>query len=204
MAENRKEEIIMATLKLASNKGLGAVSMSMIADSIGIKKPSLYNYFKSKEELVGEMYIYLRNQAQKETNTQMNFDIFDNKTALEILTYLVNNYILLSSEQNMQMFYKVIYSERAISSEAAKILSTETDKMINATKQIFVILQEKKLLSFNNIEICAMSFALTIHSLIDYSLDTSFGKNQKPSIDTNLINEYIVNFCNDHKFKEIL
>ena len=46
MNENRKEEIILATLKLASKKGLGNVSMSMIAESIGIKKSSLYNHTK--------------------------------------------------------------------------------------------------------------------------------------------------------------
>ena len=47
MSDTRKKEIIMATLELAANKGLGNVSMNMIADKVGIKKPSLYNHFKS-------------------------------------------------------------------------------------------------------------------------------------------------------------
>ena len=177
MNNNRKEEIIMATLKLASIKGLGAVSMNMIADSVGIKKPSLYNHFKSKEELVDEMYLFLRDKAQRETNTQVDFAIFENKSAYEILTCLVQNYILLSTEQNMHLFYKVIYSERAISSEAAKIMAVETEKMINATRKVFEFLKDKKLLRFRNVEISALSFALTIHSLVDYSLDKCFGGN---------------------------
>ena len=45
MSDTRKKEIIMATLELAANKGLGNVSMNMIADKVGIKKPSLYNHF---------------------------------------------------------------------------------------------------------------------------------------------------------------
>lgn len=203
MGENRKIEIIMATLKLASQKGLGAVSMNMIAEEIGIKKPSLYNHFKSKDEIVGEMYTFLRNRAQKETKTQMNWGIFEDKSAYEILSCLVNNYIALSSEPNMLMFYKVIYSERTISSEAAKILVTETEKMIAATKQIFLILESKKLLRFSNLEICATAFALTIHSLMDYSLDKSFANHHEPIINTNLIDDYIANFCNEHKLKEI-
>ena len=198
MSENRKEEIILATLKLASSKGLGAVSMNMIAQEIGIKKPSLYNHFKSKEELVSEMYLFLREKAQKETKTQMNFSIFENKSAYEILSFLVGNYIRLSSEKNMQMFYKVIYCERSISSEAAKILTAETEKMINATKQVFQVLQDKKLLHFKDIEISAMSFALTIHSFMDYCLDKTFGSGAKVSIDENLINRYIKNFCEEH------
>ena len=56
----RKEEIIYAKLELASEYGLKAVSLGQIAAKIGIKKPSLYNHFKSKEEIVSAMYAFLR------------------------------------------------------------------------------------------------------------------------------------------------
>lgn len=56
MSDTRKKEIIMAALELAANKGLGSVSMNMIADKVGIKKLSLYNHFASKEELVEAKY----------------------------------------------------------------------------------------------------------------------------------------------------
>ena len=55
----------MATLELTANKGLGNVSINMIADKVGIKKPSLYNHFASKEELVETMYQFLREEAKK-------------------------------------------------------------------------------------------------------------------------------------------
>ena len=38
MSNSRKEEIVLVTLELAADKGLANVSMSMIADKIGIKK----------------------------------------------------------------------------------------------------------------------------------------------------------------------
>ena len=44
---NRKEEILLVTLELAAENGLSNVSMAQIAEKIGIKKPSLYNVFKS-------------------------------------------------------------------------------------------------------------------------------------------------------------
>ena len=204
MNKSRKEEIIMATLKLASKNGLKAVSMNMIAQEVGIKKPSLYNHFKSKDELVGEMYLFLRDNAQKETNTQMDFSIFNNNSAQQILCCLVNNYITLSSQESMQMFYKVVYSERATSGEAANIMATETEKMINATKQVFEVLKDKNLLQFNNLEIAALSFALTIHGLMDYLLDRSFAENNKATIDMQLINNYIKDFCIQHAIKEEL
>ena len=41
----------------------------------------------------------------------------------------------------------------------------ETEKMINATKSLF------KKLNIDNADIAATSFAMTIHSLLDYELD---------------------------------
>ena len=45
----RKEEIILAALELASVNGLKSISMAQIAEKVGIKAPSLYNHFKSKD-----------------------------------------------------------------------------------------------------------------------------------------------------------
>ena len=50
--EKRKKEIIDATLKLFSQKGYEATSMSQIAELAGIGKGTIYEYFESKEELI--------------------------------------------------------------------------------------------------------------------------------------------------------
>ena len=42
--------------------------MSMIADKIGIKKPSLYKHFSSKDEIVEAMYQFPREQSKKNAN----------------------------------------------------------------------------------------------------------------------------------------
>ena len=41
MSNNRKEEIVLTTFELAAQKGLANVTMSMIANKIGIKKSLL-------------------------------------------------------------------------------------------------------------------------------------------------------------------
>lgn len=204
MNENRKQEIIMATLKLASKKGLGAVSMNMIAEEIGIKKPSIYNHFKSKEELVEQMYQFLRNKAKEKTQgASIDLDkIFKDKTADEILQSMVAGYIKMCSEKDIEMFYKVLYCERTISQVAAKIMIEETEKMIFATKQLFLAMQKQNLLQFEDVEISATSFALTIHALMDYEADKSFSQNGVVSRNHELINNFVSNFCLEHKVKE--
>lgn len=48
---SRKEQIIEAAMKLFAQKGYHATSMQEIAEHSGLAKGSLYNYFKSKEEI---------------------------------------------------------------------------------------------------------------------------------------------------------
>ena len=139
---DRKEEIILVTLELAAKNGLSSVSMSQIASKIGIKKPSLYNHFKSKEEIITAMYQYLRDKSKENMSlTDIDYGEFiKGKTLEEILTQSVSNYIRMNEDEKMTSFYKVIYSERAINIIAAKIMADETKRMILTTKNLFYLL----------------------------------------------------------------
>ena len=199
MSDTRKKEIIMATLELAANKGLGNVSMNMIADKVGIKKPSLYNHFASKEELVEVMYQFLREEAKKNANIgAIDYTIiFAGKSALEILKMMVGGYFNMNQQEHMLNFYKVIYSERSLNPMAAKIVAEETDKMIIATKQLFYAMEVHKLLHFTNPDMSAVSFAMTIQGLMDYELDQSNGKCSYET-DKNLLDDYLKWFCEEN------
>lgn len=48
----------------------------------------------------------------------------------------------------MRIFYKFIISERVFSKEAVKIMITETERMILATKQLFYAMQIHKVMNF--------------------------------------------------------
>ena len=199
MSMNRKEEIVLITLELAAEKGLANVSMSMIADKIGIKKPSLYKHFASKEEIVEAMYEYLRRQAKEKANIKLidYSTFFAGKTVYEILQSVVRGYIQMNHQEKMLNFYKVIYSERSLNPMAAKIVAEETDKMIIATKQLFFAMEVHKLLHFTNPDMRAVSFAMTIHGLMDYELDQSNGKCSYET-DKNLLDDYLKWFCEEN------
>lgn len=199
MSTNRKEEIIMATLELAAKNGLASVSMSMIADKIGIKKPSLYKHFTSKEEIVEAMYQFLREQAKKRANIKpIDYStLFAGKMAYEVLKIAVQGYIQMNHQEEMMNFYKVIYSERSLNPMAARILAEETDKMIIATKQLFYAMEVHKMLHFQNADMSAVSFAMTIHGLMDYKLDKSNGE-CRDETDKNLLDDYLKWFCEEN------
>ena len=203
MINNRKEEIIMTTLELAAQKGLAGVSMSMIADKIGIKKPSLYKHFSSKEEIVESMYQFLREQSKQKANIKpIDYsEFFVGKTAYEVLAGVVQGYINMNHQEQMLAFYKVIYSERAIQPMAARIVAEETDRMIIATKQLFYAMEIHKLLHFDNADMSAVSFAMTIHGLMDYELDCKYGYDREKQSDRNILEEYLKWFCDENCVK---
>lgn len=167
---DRKEEIILATLELASAKGLKAVSMSQIAEKVGIKAPSLYNHFKSKDEIIKAMYGFLREKAQK--NRSPGFaEQSDSKTLQEILTEAVSAYLGMIEDRNMTQFFRVLYSERSLNPLAAEIMLEETEHMIQATKNLFYGLAVHGKMKSEDVDAAALTFALTVHALIDYQMD---------------------------------
>lgn len=191
---SKKEEILLSTLDLASKYGLKSLSMSQIADSVGIKKPSLYNHFNSKEELIKEIYEYIRNKS-KQNISNFILDNINEKSSYDILYNSVMNYKKMVLNKDMFKFYSVIYSERITNNNASQIVIEETNKMINATKELFRILKEKNKLFIDDIEMASITFSMTIHSLIDYELDC---KKNNQDYDENNIQKYIKWFCNQY------
>lgn len=51
-----KERILHQALRLFSQKGYDAVSVEQIATAVGIKAPSLYKHFKSKQEIFDAIF----------------------------------------------------------------------------------------------------------------------------------------------------
>ena len=170
---SRKEEIIYAALELASEYGLRAVTLSQIAERVGMRKPSLYNHFASKEQLVAEMYSMLRERARGQ-NSAVPPDpaaIFAGRSLEEILTGSISQYMSFIQDKDMLCFFKVLYSERSTSPAAAQIMLEETDRMVSAVKALFYALVVHGRMKNSGVDTAALSYAMTIHSLVDRQMD---------------------------------
>ena len=198
---DRKEEIILAALELASGNGLKSVSMSQIADRVGIKAPSLYNHFKSKDEIVKAMYGFLREKAQQ--NRSPGFadpEALMAKSLEQILTESLSAYLGMISDPNMMQFFRVLYSERSINPLAAKIMLEETEHMIRSTKNLFYGLAVHGKMKSDGVDTAATAFTLTVHSLIDWRMDRITAGIADPSGDseslyTKEMTDFIRWFC---------
>jgi AcrR family transcriptional regulator len=54
--EDARQEILDAAWELADREGIGGVSLSEVARSVGMRAPSLYNYFSSKLAIIDAMF----------------------------------------------------------------------------------------------------------------------------------------------------
>ena len=198
---DRKSEIIKATLELASEYGLAAVSMNQIAEKLGISKPALYKHFESREEIIKTMYSFLRDQAKKSIKDgEMNLDLLSEKNSLEkILTRMIDAYRNICTNPQMFQLYKIIMSQRTIDVAATEIMVMETKAMIGATKKLFYALQVKGFADFPDPDAAALSFAMSVHSIIDLECDLNQLKNANndtgKGIDKNMMKNFISEFC---------
>ena len=168
-----KNEILASILPLASKEGLRNLSLSKIAENAGIAKSTLYSHFDSKDDMIDQLYLYLREKAKE----RMHIGVVDygkivkGKSLEEVLLYVVSSYDSINRDRDMKNFYAIIESEKAFSNIAARIITEETETMFTATKNLFYALEAEKIAHFPSIENAALLFAQSVHSTLTLMQD---------------------------------
>lgn len=68
----KKEQIIIAAMKLLAEKGVQATPMSAIAKAAGTGMGTIYNYFATKEDLINAIYLYIKHSEIDQINKSMD------------------------------------------------------------------------------------------------------------------------------------
>ncbi len=101
---NEKEVLILETaLRLFAKNGYLSTSVSLIAKEASISKGSMYNYFKSKEDLLHKVVFGKANQFLE----FLVIDDINNVKKQEIVKFIEGNFSLLVREQD---FFKLYFS----------------------------------------------------------------------------------------------
>jgi len=190
-----RERILHCLLELAAEKGLGNVSLSMVAEKVGIRKATLFSHFESKDDMIQSLYVYLREQAQKNRDASIDYDkLVQGKTAEQVLTEVVTNYKNMNAQKDIANFYKLIYSEMAINPSAAMIMLIETESMLQQTKNLFAAMKKNGLLNFEgkDIDLASTLFCLTIHELMNIGMYRELNDMKDNEEE---IQKFIVSFC---------
>ena len=196
-----KNEILASILPLASKEGLRNLSLSKIAENAGIAKSTLYSHFDSKDDMIDQLYLYLREKAKE----RMHIGVVDygnivkGKSLEEVLLYVVSSYDSINRDSDMKNFYAIIESEKAFSNIAARIITEETETMFTATKNLFYALEAEKIAHFPSLENAALLFAQSVHSTLTLMQDDETAGTE---VSKGILEKIIHEFSNLYRIKK--
>ncbi|MBD5412638.1 MAG: TetR/AcrR family transcriptional regulator [Treponema sp.] len=127
-----REKIINAFLFCAFDKSAGSTSLQDIADSIQIKKASMYNHFKSKDDMYEATLLYCSDYLNAfnflPENLLEDGKIFD-ESAQETFKKIIRRYVQLYEAEPLFQIYTFIHTEKYFNSRASAIADKEFSKI---------------------------------------------------------------------------
>ena len=129
--EDTKQRILEKSLELFSTKGYDAVSVGEIAKAVGIKAPSLYNHFPSKQAIFDAILETTSAHYQKDTaeisvhvqDSQKDIPVFSHISE-ELLVEKVRQIFLYSlHDKTISQFRRMMTLEQFRSPKFAELLS---------------------------------------------------------------------------------
>jgi AcrR family transcriptional regulator len=110
--EERKTNIILASLKLFSEKGFYITTIPDIAEKVGMSVGNFYNYFTSKDILAKELVLYISEYLGKNIREINERDIATEKKIYEIVSMYFD--IAQDRPEMIEYFLRVYLSNREV------------------------------------------------------------------------------------------
>lgn len=104
-ADRQRIRVLATAADIFSRRGFRATSMNEIAAAVGLSKPTLYHYFRSKEELLVRLYSDVLDESLR-----MALEVVDSEpTPLEAVRELISSRVVYTCRR--QALLKVCFEE---------------------------------------------------------------------------------------------
>lgn len=172
---NREEtfkKILETAYVMFSEKGFDKTSLSMIATEVGISKPAIYYYFKSKDELIE----YLFDEICKEIELGNTFDYSD-ITKINFKQKLLEiGYQSIDEQKSDTHFNKIFNQYMLLASRDEKYMTRLLDVQAGYLKSyhdLFIYAVEIEAISDTDIESKAHMLTMVIDNIGNFMLTGS-------------------------------
>lgn len=130
--EDTKQRILEKSLELFSTKGYDAVSVGEIAKAVGIKAPSLYNHFPSKQAIFDAILETTSAHYQKDTaeisvhvqDSQKDIPVFSHISEKLLVEKVRQIFLYSLHDKTISQFRRMMTLEQFRSPKFAELLST--------------------------------------------------------------------------------
>ena len=128
-----KKKILDVALDLFSKKGYGNVYVGQIAEGVGIKAPSLYKHYKSKQDIFEAILEEMRNRYNKEvsflsfngSDAQADSTFFSKVSEDELVKLGIGLFHFFLHDEYECKFRKMLTIEQFSNEELAKLFSNQ-------------------------------------------------------------------------------
>lgn len=197
-----KRKILMESLTLFAQKGYSAVYVGDIAKSVGIKAPSLYKHYKSKQDIFDScvrVFSERMNEVRNEqrlpgtSNAQFTYDEVSEDQLIQITTSLFLFYL---KDDIAAKFRKMLMIERYHNDELNAIYEKLfISDVISYEEQIFHDLVKKRVLKNVDSHILALRF----YTPIFYLLQKYDMRPEETKLAIDELSQLIRDFCQVYK-----
>lgn len=150
-AEERRAHVLAGAAEIFSRQGYRATSMTEIAAQVGLSKPTLYHYFRNKEELLVRLYEDVMTESLDNV-THIESTVEDPFEALrQVIAYRVRytcenqamHKVFFEEEEEMpaEMLVHIMKARREIENVMKGLVRrhlTETGRTISVSDSVFV------------------------------------------------------------------
>jgi AcrR family transcriptional regulator len=174
-----KGKIFEASIDLFAQKGFDAASMRDIAAVVGIKQPSMYGHYKSKDEIIDCVFQYFKRELIKMRPPEVrDLEKIDRLTP-EIFRQRANLTLDLFKDPHMEKIFRILLNEQYKDKRARMIvLECLIHEPYSFSRAVLEIMVKKGIINKIDPDIKAMEFQYTIFTLfMEYLLLKSDNSN---------------------------
>ena len=168
-----KQRIIEEALDLFSKKGFESTSVEEIAVKVGIKAPSLYKHFKSKQDIFDSIFSEMERRFELDTegmymsDLHSDIELFLTSTEEVMIKKMKEFLIYAIHDEYVSKFRKLLTIEQFCEKQFAELYSARyLDYMFFYHKSIFSRLIEEKFFVPEDPQIMAVQFVGPIITMI--------------------------------------
>ena len=170
-----KKKILDAALTLFSEKGYANVFVAEIAEAVGIKAPSLYKHYKSKQDIFNAILDEMKSSYDRQAsmlnlngnNASADAEIYASVSENEIVKMGLGLFSYFLHDEYAQKFRKMLTIEQFNNSELAQLFTKQyADDPLSYQAALFSMLCLKGVLKEENPNVMALQFYAPIFMLL--------------------------------------
>ena len=172
---NTKKRILDEALTLFSENGYGNVYVAQIAEAVGIKAPSLYKHYKSKQDIFNAILDEMKKSYDKQASmlnisgedAVSDAEVYSDIGEDELVRMATGLFLYFLHDDYVQKFRKMLTIEQFRDSELAHLLTKEyADDPLSYQSAMFSMLCEKGVLRKYDPDVMALHFYAPIYFLL--------------------------------------